>query len=145
VCDKSITLEVPNLATGGIMKLLMVIALASLGACATDPNKIGATYVSPTPYRSWDCGQISEERGHVESRCATLYSQLKKEANGDKWQMGVGAVLFWPALFALEGGDGPEAAEFAQLKGQYEALRTVSVEKKCDIEFAKDLNTAIKK
>ena len=47
--------------------------------------------------------------------------------------MGVGLVLFWPALFFLEGGDGPEAAEYAQLKGDFEALRSASVAKSCSI------------
>ena len=41
-------------------------------------------------------------------------------------------ILFWPALFFLEGGDGPEAAEYAQLKGQYEALRTLAVQRKIE-------------
>lgn len=47
--------------------------------------------------------------------------------------MGVGLVLFWPSLFFLEGGDGPEAAEFSQLKGEFEALRQNSVQKECGI------------
>jgi hypothetical protein len=45
--------------------------------------------------------------------------------------MGIGLVLFWPALLFLEGGDGPEATEYANLKGEYEALRENSVSKKC--------------
>lgn len=49
--------------------------------------------------------------------------------------MGVGLVLFWPTLFMLEGGDGPEAAEYARLKGEYEALRKVAIEKKCDLSL----------
>ena len=48
--------------------------------------------------------------------------------------MGVGLVLFWPTLFFLEGGDGPEASEYTQLKGEFEALRTNSVQKKCEID-----------
>jgi len=47
--------------------------------------------------------------------------------------MGVGLILFWPTLFALEGGDGPDAGEYAQLKGEYEALRTNSVQKRCGL------------
>ena len=43
-------------------------------------------------------------------------------------------VLFWPTLFFLEGGDGPEASEYTQLKGEFEALRTNSVQKKCEID-----------
>ena len=49
--------------------------------------------------------------------------------------MAVGLLLFWPALFFLEGGDGPEAAEYARLKGQYEALRTVAVQRKIGAEM----------
>ena len=47
--------------------------------------------------------------------------------------MGVGLVLFWPALIFLEGGDGPEAAEYAQLKGNYEALQDNAILRKCGI------------
>ncbi len=49
--------------------------------------------------------------------------------------MGVGLVLFWPTLFFLEGGDGPEAAEYARLKGERDAIEKVSIQKKCAIEF----------
>ena len=74
------------------------------------------------------------EMDHVGHRTTTLYQRLKKERNADNWQMGIGLVLFWPTLFFLEGGDGPEAAEYAQLKGDFEALRINSVERKCGIE-----------
>ncbi|MFM6987097.1 MAG: hypothetical protein ACKOXG_00310, partial [Arenimonas sp.] len=59
----------------------------------------------------------------------------KSERKKDNWQMGVGLILFWPALFALEGGDGPEASEYAQLKGDFEALRQASVQKKCELSY----------
>lgn len=49
--------------------------------------------------------------------------------------MGIGLLVFWPSLFLLEGGDGPEASEYARLKGTYEALRTVAVQKKCSLEI----------
>jgi len=49
--------------------------------------------------------------------------------------MGVGLLLFWPTLFFLEGGDGPEAAQYADLKGEFEALRQASVQKCCEIEM----------
>jgi hypothetical protein len=68
------------------------------------------------------------------NRTNKLYHNLKKEADADGAQMAVGLVLFWPALLFLEGGDGPEAAEYAQLKGEFEALRENSVQKKCDID-----------
>jgi hypothetical protein len=42
--------------------------------------------------------------------------------------------MFWPAAF-LVGGDGPMAAEFAQLKGQMVAIEQTSIQKKCGIQF----------
>lgn len=36
--------------------------------------------------------------------------------------MGVGLMLFWPALFSLAAGD--EKAELARLKGEFEAMDT---------------------
>jgi len=109
------------------------MATLFLVACASDPDKIDTAYVSPLKYKDYDCDQIAMEMDYVGNRTTQLYQRLKKEADADKWQMGVGLVLFWPTLFLLEGGDGPEAAEYAQLKGQYKALQEVSVRKKCNI------------
>lgn len=111
-----------------------LVCASLLAGCASNPDKIGAAYVSPLKYKDYDCDQIAIEMDSVGHRTTQLYYSLRKKRKGDNWQMGVGLVLFWPALFALEGGDGPEAAEYAQLKGEYEALRDVSVQKKCGIE-----------
>ena len=77
--------------------------------------------------------QIGMEMGHVSQRTAELHRSLKTEANNDAVQMGIGLVLFWPALFLLEGGDGPEASEYAMLKGKYSALHDTAVSKQCDL------------
>ncbi len=115
------------------LSLLLVIAIFSLG-CATTPNKIEASYVSPYKYKDFDEDQIIMEMDHVARRTNELYYSLKKEASNDSAQMAIGLLLFWPALFFLEGGDGPEAAEYARLKGEYEALRTVAVQKKISFD-----------
>ncbi len=72
---------------------------------------------------------------HIGRRTNTLYQSLKQKRSADNWQMGVGLVLFWPTLFALEGGDGAQASEYAQIKGEYEALRVTSVEKECELAY----------
>ena len=112
--------------------VITCIVLVLFG-CASNPDKIDAAYVSPLIYKDYDCDQIAIEMDHVNNRTTDLYHRLKKERNADNWQMGIGLVLFWPALFFLEGGDGPEAAEYAHIKGEYEALRENSVTKKCNI------------
>jgi hypothetical protein len=118
----------------GIKKVPVVLAVLTISACASHPDKIGAAYVSPLKYKDFDCDQIALEMDYVGQRTTTLYQNLKRERTADNWQMGVGLILFWPTLFALEGGDGPEAAEYSQLKGEYEVLRTTSVQKKCSID-----------
>lgn len=119
------------------------VVLTTVG-CASSPNKIAAQYVSPMAYQGYDCDQIALEQNRIERRTGELYQSLKKEANADKWQMGVGLILFWPALFMLEGGDGPEASEYARLRGEYNALSEVSIMKKCQIQFKEDLGDVIK-
>jgi hypothetical protein len=117
------------------MRKITVITACLLAGCASQPEKIQAAYVSPDQYQRHDCQQIAAEKGRVERRVNTLYSSLKKTADNDATQMGVGLVLLWPTLFFLEGGDGAEAAEYAQLKGQYEALEEVSIQKRCGFQF----------
>jgi hypothetical protein len=109
------------------------IFFVSLISCASNPDSINAAYVSPLKYATYDCDQIGMELGYVGQRTNSLYASLRQKRNADNWQMGVGLVLFWPTLFALEGGDDAEAAEYAQLQGEFEALRQVSVEKRCGV------------
>lgn len=85
-------------------------------------------------YTNHDCEQIVGEAAHINRRLGELYSSLKKKADNDAVQMGIGLLLFWPTLFALEGGDGPEAVEYSRLKGEYEAIRQASIAKKCPLD-----------
>ena len=116
-----------------LSSFLLIIVIFSSG-CATSPNKMEASYVSPYKYKDYDEDQIIMEMDHVARRTNELYYSLKKESTNDNAQMAIGLLLFWPALFFLEGGDGPEAAEYARLKGEYEALRTVAVQKKISFD-----------
>ncbi|XOV86103.1 MAG: metal ABC transporter ATP-binding protein [Pseudomonadota bacterium] len=118
-----------------IPKHLLLAALLGTTGCASNPDSIDAAYVSPLKYAKYDCDQISTELGYVGQRTALLYQNLKEKRQADSWQMGVGLVLFWPALFALEGGDGADAAEYSQLKGDFEALRQAATQKRCAINM----------
>ncbi len=100
-------------------------------SCATAPNNLPSTYVSPLKYRDYDCDQIAAEMDHISARTAQLYGSLNQKAVGDAIQMGIALGLFWPAIFLLEGGDGVEAQEYSRLKGEFEALRETAVQKKC--------------
>lgn len=114
--------------------LSALAAAALLSACASSPKKIEAAHVSPVKFQNYTCDQMSLERSAVEYRANVLYHSLKRRADADKVKMGVGAVLFLPALFFLK-GNGTKASEFAQMKGDYTALRLASEDRGCGLYF----------
>jgi hypothetical protein len=103
-----------------------------MAGCASSPDKIQSSYISPLLYKDYDCEQIAGELERVSRRVSDLYGSLKKTSDDDSAQMAVGMLLFWPALFFLEGGDGPEAAEYGRLKGERDALEKAAIQKKSD-------------
>ncbi len=111
--------------------LVLVILTALVIGCASQPDKIATQYVPAATYSSYTCDQIASSLRQKNSRMQVLYGNLKSEADADQWQMGVGMLLFWPTLFFLEGGDSPEAAEYARVKGEVDALNEASIQKKC--------------
>jgi hypothetical protein len=70
------------------------------------------------------------EAQRLRVRVSELSGRLDDAANNDVAIAAVGALLFWPALFAL-GGTKQQEAEFGRLKGEYEAIRQAAVAKKC--------------
>ena len=116
------------------MKKALAIAVAAiLSGCASDPASISAASVSPVQYSGYDCAQVIADLDRVTKRANELNAELTKKADNDTAQMTVGMILFWPALFFLEGGDGPEAAEYARLKGEKEALEKTAISKQCEL------------
>lgn len=94
------------------------------------PHKISATYVSPMIYQNYDCNQLSAEAQRIVARVSEVGGELDHEAKKDKVLTGVGVLLFWPSLFFI-GGDKGKEAEFARLKGEYDAVQQAAIEKRC--------------
>jgi hypothetical protein len=105
-----------------------------LVGCASSPDKMRGTDISPLQFQSYDCQQIAAESERKTRRISDLYQNLKSKAAGDAWQTAAGFVL-WPMFLTLEGGDGADAAEYRQLKGEIDALQQASIKKKCSIDF----------
>lgn len=112
-----------------------VVCAYLLSGCATSSKDITSTYVSPMQYQGYDCQQIRMEMQRVVGRVNQISGRLDEAANNDKMIMGVGLVLFWPALFALGGTKGQEQ-ELSRLKGEYDALSQAAIEKKCNVQSA---------
>ncbi len=113
------------------MKYFILFLVFVLSSCSTPPDKLGSANISSSQYVSYDCDQLASELTRKNKRLNDLYISLSNEAKADKWQMGVGMLVFWPTLFWLEGKDSAEANEYRLLKGETEAMHTASVQKKC--------------
>ena len=110
------------------------LVVATIGACASSSNDIRASYVSPLQYQGYTCQQISAEAARVSSRAAEAAGVQDTKRTNDQIATGVAVVVFWPAAFFV-GGDGQAAAELGRLKGEYEALEKISIERKCNMQF----------
>lgn len=110
-----------------------VSASLVLAGCATSSKDVATAYVSPLQYQNHDCDQLRMEAQRVQVRVNQIGGRLDEAASNDKAIMGVGMILFWPALFAL-GGTKQQEAEYARLKGEYEAILQAATARKCDIE-----------
>jgi len=71
----------------------------------------------------------------VSARVSEVSGKQDDSATADAVSMGVGLVLFWPALFFLAATD-DQKEELGRLKGEYEALQRVSTQKKCSFPAA---------
>jgi hypothetical protein len=111
--------------------LLMGLAICS---CAKKSENVTASYVSPLAYQQFGCRQLSEEAGRVSQRAAELSGVQDRKRTGDIVATTAAIIVFWPAAFLVDGDDA-QTAELARLKGEFEAIQRVSVEKGCNIRF----------
>jgi hypothetical protein len=116
------------------MGILPVLAAVAVAGCASKSSEITPSYVSPIMYQNHTCAQLAAEAQGVSSRAAQVSGAQDQKRTNDQIATGVAIVVFWPAAF-LVGGDGPTAAELAQLKGQMVAIEQASVQKNCGIRF----------
>jgi hypothetical protein len=114
-----------------------IVLTASLGAvllqaaCATAPDKVEASYVSPIQYSNLSCDQVKVELVRVADRVRVVAGEQNKDHTRDAVAMTVGLVVFWPALFFMSGRGHQD--ELADLKGQYDALDRAASQGDCSV------------
>ncbi len=109
----------------------------SLAGCASNADKIGASYISPLQYQNYSCVQLGDEAQRVSGRVAQLSGVQDQKASSDALATGVAIVLFWPAAFMI-GGNDQNTADLARLKGEFEAVERASIEKNCRQNFRQE-------
>ena len=112
------------------LTVFMFGCAALLAGCASSSDKISASYISPLQYQNYTCAQLAEEAQRVSSRAAQTAGVQDQKASSDAVATGVAIVLFWPAAFMI-GGNDQTTAELARLKGEFEAVEKVSIQKNC--------------
>ncbi len=110
--------------------VILVSLSVILSGCSTASKDIASNYVSPMQYQDYNCNQLTAETQRIHTRVNQLGGQLDEAASNDQLLTGVGLIIFWPALFAL-GGTKQQEAEYARLKGEYDAVQQTAVVKNC--------------
>lgn len=110
--------------------LRVIILLGLISGCATSPDAIQARYVSGFNYTNYYCDNLRDEALKRSDRIQELYKVLSERYDNDVGNATVGTLLWWPSLVNIE-GDGPEAQEFAKIKGEYAAMKEVLDSNNC--------------
>lgn len=114
--------------------LAVSVVAVTISSCATPPDKIEASYVSPLQYEPYTCEQLGQEASRISQRAAEASGVQKKKAQGDAVAVGVSLILFWPAVFFVK-GKGANEQEVARLKGEMDTIEKVSIQKNCGFQF----------
>lgn len=104
---------------------------ALLPACALRSTDVPAATVSPGEFGGWTCDRIDAELDRVQRHATQVAYAFDERAGANVVAMGVGAMVFWPALLAMR-TNGEDRELLAQLKGRYEALRAAHRARPCD-------------
>jgi len=100
------------------------LVLAVLSGCATRSGDVRPKPTDTAAYTGWDCARLHDEIDTVQQRAADVAYAVDSRVGNNMIALGLGVTVFWPALLAMR-PDGLEAQQLSELKGRYEALRTV--------------------
>lgn len=111
--------------------LAALVVTAMLTGCATRSVNVAAEPVTDAhEFATWDCTQLQNELDRVQRRAADVAWEVDERAGNNIVALGVGVMVFWPAVMAMQ-RDGLPAAELARLKGRDEALRATMRDDAC--------------
>jgi hypothetical protein len=99
--------------------------LTPLGGCMNMPtptSQITGAYVSGLKYENYDCSRLSAELGSLSRRENQLVIAQQQRIRTSEMQ------AFW---YGYGQGDGIEASELANVRGEREAIRTAMDVKTC--------------
>ncbi len=112
------------------LPLLPVLACLLLQGCITRSTEVRAARIDPAEFADLSCVRIDDALDEVQHRAADVAYSVDAQAGNNILAMGLGVMLFWPAMLAMR-PDGLEAADLARLKGRFDALTEASRRQGC--------------
>lgn len=103
-----------------IIKILPLLTLPLISACAPGPNAVAPTSVPSQMYSGMSCSNIHNELASANAKVAALSSKQSAAATGDA----VGVFLILVPVSSLTGND--VQGQLAQAKGEKIALEAAS-------------------
>jgi len=104
-----------------LVKISAITALTLASACAPTPENVSASYVSQSTFNGSSCGNLTNQRNEIVREVNVLNGLQRQNANADAAAMGIGMLLFWPALFVVA-ANGDHQTELASAKGRFNAI-----------------------
>lgn len=108
-------------------------AMAVLAGCSSAPksNEVAAAYVPTAQYQAMTCEQLVAEAEGIRRALPALSSSVDEHRKNQDGVELVTWILFWPAAFALDKGEG-KSSQLARAKGEYDAISLALRTKNCD-------------
>lgn len=115
----------------------LVLAISStvvLQGCVAGTNDVEAVVVPAEHYEWFSCEQVEEEARRVAARATAISGVEVKGGKPRTPALDDRVLIAWPTLFFVN-GNGLNVDEFARLKGEFRALKSVSANKQCGLSF----------
>lgn len=115
-----------------LKKSAAVLSAVILSACssAQQSTEVAPAFVSSTKYSGMSCSNLRNEGERLRASVSNLEASVDKAYKQDKTMEAVTWILFWPAVFAMDGNEA-EAKQLANAKGEAEAIRAEMIRKGC--------------
>ena len=100
--------------------LLITLSLA-ITACASTARDVPAKPVPMTAYKQYECTELATEYQRVSLEADAVAERIDQGLMKERFKMGVGVVLFWPALLLID-DQTEQHQQLASLKGERKTL-----------------------
>lgn len=100
--------------------LLATVSLA-IAACASTAYDVPAKTVPMTAYNKYQCTELAIEHKRVSLEADVVAERIDQGLLKERFKMGVGVVLFWPALLLID-DQTENHQQLASLKGERKTL-----------------------